>query len=72
MLVLSRKLNETIQISEDISITVTQIGRARVRLAIVAPDHVRIRRSELLRHTETRDEIAGLCCEPELCGAVPG
>jgi len=47
MLVLSRKLNEKIQIGEDIAITVLQITGNKVRIGIEAPQHVRVVRSEL-------------------------
>ena len=48
MLVLSRKPNETICIGSDITIKVVRVSGGRVRLAIEAPDHVRIQRGELL------------------------
>jgi carbon storage regulator len=47
MLVLSRKIGETIQISDDIRVTVKQVSGGRVRLAIEAPESVRIRREEI-------------------------
>jgi carbon storage regulator len=47
MLVLSRKLNESIQIDSMIEITVISIGKGRVKLGINAPAHVRIIRNEL-------------------------
>ena len=48
MLVLSRKVNETVKVSDDIEITVTKIDRYRVRLGITAPPGTGIWRSELL------------------------
>ena len=47
MLVLSRKLGETIRIGGDIEITVTQIAGNRIRLGIDAPDDVNVLRGEL-------------------------
>jgi carbon storage regulator len=47
MLVLSRKLNETIVIDGDIRITVVGIRGNQVRLGIDAPNSVRIFREEL-------------------------
>ena len=47
MLVLSRKPGEKIVIDNDITITVVEVKGNRVRVAIDAPDHVRILRSEL-------------------------
>lgn len=48
MLVLSRKVGESIQISGDIKVTVTQVRGGRVRLSIEAPASVRIARKEIL------------------------
>ena len=46
MLVLSRKLNETICIGDDIQITVLEVRGKRIRLGFTAPAHVNIRRVE--------------------------
>jgi carbon storage regulator len=54
MLVLTRKLGEKIIISEEICITVTDIGSGKVRLGIAAPAGVPIYRAELL----ARDDAA--------------
>ncbi len=48
MLVLSRQLGETIHIGTDITITVTDIDRGKIRLGIVAPRDYPILRAELL------------------------
>lgn len=47
MLILSRKPHESIRIGKDIEITVNEIRGGRVRLAIKAPDEVKILRTEL-------------------------
>ncbi|MFN0199005.1 MAG: carbon storage regulator [Planctomycetaceae bacterium] len=47
MLVLTRKLGETIQIGDSIIVEVASVQGNRVRLAIKAPDDVKIRRGEL-------------------------
>lgn len=48
MLVLTRKINETIVIGGRIRVTMTSIRNRQVRLAIDAPPEVRIVRQELL------------------------
>lgn len=48
MLVLSRKLNESIQIGDNIVITVVQNRAGKVRLGVKAPRDVNVVRSELL------------------------
>lgn len=47
MLVLTRKLNESIRIGDDILITVVGVDRGKIRLGIAAPQDVKIMRSEL-------------------------
>ena len=49
MLVLTRKLNETIIIAENIRVTIMAIHGRKVRLAIEAPQEVAILREELVR-----------------------
>ncbi len=48
MLVLSRKLGEKIIIGDNISITIIDIDRGKVRLGIEAPRSVPVYRQELL------------------------
>ena len=57
MLVLSRKLQEKIQIGENVTITVLQVKGRHVRLGIDAPRNVRVLRNELPREItiETSD-----------------
>jgi carbon storage regulator CsrA len=47
MLVLTRKLSESVKIGNDVIITVTQIRNGKVKLGIEAPEELRIIRSEL-------------------------
>jgi carbon storage regulator len=47
MLVLSRKTNETINIGNDITVTVLSVRGGKVRLGLDAPQEVPIMRSEL-------------------------
>ena len=48
MLILSRKQGETIQVGDDITLTVVRIGPNTVRIGIDAPSDMNIVRSELL------------------------
>ena len=66
MLVLSRKKGEAIRLADDIEVTVSQISGNRVRLAISAPHHVSIRRSELYApsfpaYVDNYDHLADPC-----------
>ena len=52
MLLLSRKIRESISIGNDIKVTVTSINGSIVGLAIDAPTHIKILRDELIKHPE--------------------
>lgn len=56
MLVLTRKLNQEIQIGDNVKITVLKIKGNTVRLGIEAPRNVRVVRGELERHDEETAE----------------
>ncbi|MBE1555012.1 carbon storage regulator CsrA [Sporosarcina limicola] len=61
MLVLSRKLNETIRIGDDIVIRVVDIKGETVRLGIEAPKSIEILRGELITSiSETNTEAIQL------------
>lgn len=47
MLVLSRKPGETIQIGEEVTLTVLEVHGSRIRIGITAPDHITVMRGEL-------------------------
>lgn len=66
MLTLSRRKNESIDLSGGIRITVVHLDRGKVRLGISAPPNVKVLRTELLskgqgeRHAEGgEDETSG-------------
>ncbi len=58
MLVLSRKINEKIKISEDIEITVVSIAGDVVRIGIEAPKEVKILRSEVYQEISRQNQAA--------------
>jgi carbon storage regulator len=63
MLVLSRKLNETIVIDGNIRVTVVGVRGNQVRLGIEAPESVAIFRKELFDRSRvegTGDELSGV------------
>ena len=49
MLVLSRRLGETIRIGQSVTVTVTGIQGNRVKLGFQAPDGIEILRAELIQ-----------------------
>jgi carbon storage regulator len=59
MLVLSRKVGESIKLAEDIEITVLAMDNQRVRLGIRAPRHIDVRRSApVITMVETNRQAA--------------
>lgn len=48
MLVIARKCGETVEIGDDIAVTVVDIDRGKIRLGIRAPKHTGVWRSELV------------------------
>ena len=59
MLVLSRKIGESIQIAGGIRVTVSEVRGGRVRLSIEAPDSVRVLRKEIADAVDLSDAAAG-------------
>lgn len=57
MLVLSRKIGETIHIGDEIEVVVARFDRNVVRLAIKAPAEMKIYRGELYREIRAEGEI---------------
>jgi carbon storage regulator len=72
MLVLSRKINETIVIGGNIRVTMTAIRSSQVRLAIEAPPDVPIFREELLNGAPDGEPERGQCREPSCLAARKG
>lgn len=58
MLILQRRKGEAVQIGDTITVTVTEIGTDRVRLAIDAPREMSIKRTELLEAARMNQEAA--------------
>ncbi|MFC1585872.1 carbon storage regulator CsrA [Fibrobacterota bacterium] len=58
MLVLTRKIGETIRISDNISITVMEIDGRSVKLAIDAPRNVPIYREEIFKKIQAENKDA--------------
>lgn len=66
MLVLTRKENETIQIGDEITITLVRIGPGTVRIGIKAPPHLAVVRGELIEAETAISARAGV--ELSTCG----
>ena len=57
MLVLTRKLGESIYVSEDIKITIVRIKKGSVQVGIKAPDHLQIWREEIDPEPKERPKL---------------
>lgn len=64
MLVLSRKEKESILIGDSIEIIIQEIGKDNVRIAIVAPNDVKILRKELLENVKDENRSAQIQADP--------
>ena len=73
MLILQRKLGESLVIGEDVRVTVVSIEGGRVRLAVSAPAEVSILRSELLdTKLANQDSAVEESAPAELLGLLGG
>ena len=60
MLVLARKLGESIHIGNGIVVTVVEVRRGRVRLGVAAPRAVRVQRQESIEKSEPCELAEGV------------
>ena len=54
MLVIQRKLNQSIKIGDNVDITVVKVGDNSIKLGINAPKNVRVRRTEDLEKEQEK------------------
>lgn len=66
MLILTRKLGESITIDNDIKITVLGIYGKQVKLGILAPDRVSVHREEIFKRIQEENKIASLALKEDL------
>lgn len=58
MLILTRKLNEAIQISDNIRLKILHISEGQVKIGIEAPNEVKIYRAEIYSEIEKQNMLA--------------
>lgn len=63
MLILQRKKGESIQIGDDIIISVSEVSGDRVKLAIDAPFSVPVLRTELVEAADSNKEAADVSAQ---------
>ena len=65
MLVLSRKKNESIMISDNITIVVVEIRGDKVRLGIECPKEIPVHRQEVYELIQREKPSTCACCRPK-------
>lgn len=66
MLVLTRRVGETIMVGDDIEVEVLEVRPGIVRLGVRAPKNVRVLRSELVAEVATANAEAVAATTPDL------
>ena len=66
MLILTRKLGESITIDNEIKITVLGIYGKQVKLGILAPDRVSVHREEIFKRIQEENQSASLSLKEDL------
>jgi carbon storage regulator len=66
MLVLSRKPEQSLNLGDDITITVLGIDGDRVKLGIVAPQSVTVLRQEVYQQVRSANQAAGQGVRPSV------
>ncbi|MCF6149375.1 MAG: carbon storage regulator CsrA [Candidatus Kuenenia sp.] len=70
MLILTRKLGESITIGDDIKITVLEFQGKQVKLGIIAPKNIKIHREEVYEKIQARNVEASKVSKHELIEAA--
>ncbi|MGE5606252.1 MAG: carbon storage regulator CsrA [Bacteroidota bacterium] len=58
MLVLTRKLNESIMVGDNVKITIVDVKGDQVKLGITAPREVAVHREEVYREIQKENQLA--------------
>ena len=71
MLILSRKVNESIMIGDNVEISVIDIKGDQVRLGITAPRQVKVYRREVYRMIQ-EENLQAAKAKPDILPEIPG
>ena len=65
MLILSRRLSESVTIGDDIVVTVVGVSGNQIRLGISAPKAVRVLREEIYKAIQKENQSAATASDPQ-------
>lgn len=71
MLILTRRIGETVMIGDDVTVTVLGVKGAQVRVGVNAPKSVAVHREEIFKRIQTEREAAQTSGKRPPAGDVP-
>lgn len=66
MLILTRKLGESITIGNEIKVTIVECQGKQVKLGIIAPKHVKVHREEIFEKIQEENQKASMVSKHEI------
>ena len=72
VLVLTRRVGESVCIGDDVEVMVFSVGRNQVRIGITAPPAVAVHREEVLARVRARSGALGLRIRTDVWAIGPG
>lgn len=70
MLVLSRRVGESVVIGNDVTVTVLEVRGDFVRIGIDAPRHVQVHRDEVFRELQAANQAAAAAASDEAAADI--
>jgi carbon storage regulator len=71
MLILTRRVGETVMIGDDVTITVLGVKGNQVRVGINAPKHVAVHREEIYERIKREQQTEEVAEQPKTAEYVP-